>query len=71
MWHGMVWTEWFAFISGTIYLPFEIYEMIVNFNVLSVGVFAINVAVGRYEEFGERSKEVVNRTCNREANAWR
>ncbi len=48
LWHGMVWTEWFAFLSGAIYLPFEIYEMIVNFNALSVGVFVINIIVVWY-----------------------
>ncbi len=67
LWHGMVWTEWFAFISGTIYLPFEIYEMIVNFNVLSVGVFAINVAVVWYmytilKSQREHHKQALNET---------
>ncbi len=39
LWQGLVWTEWFALVSGAIYLPFEIYEMIFHTNLLGIGVF--------------------------------
>lgn len=48
LWKGLLWIEWFALISGAIYLPFEIYEIILNTNILSVGVFFINVCVVVY-----------------------
>lgn len=48
LWNELVWTEWFALISGGIYLPFEIYEVIVHTGVLSVLVLSINIAVVWY-----------------------
>ncbi len=48
LWHGMVWTEWFAFLSGAIYIPFELYEMATNFNWLTTVIFVINVIVVWY-----------------------
>lgn len=48
LWNGLVWTEWFALLSGTIYLPFEVYEVIVHTGVLSILVLSINVAIVWY-----------------------
>lgn len=48
LWNELVWTEWFALISGGIYLPFEIYEVIVHTGVLSILVLSINIAVVWY-----------------------
>jgi uncharacterized membrane protein (DUF2068 family) len=42
LWHGFKWTEWLALISGAVYLPFELYKFIVNFNVLSFSLLLIN-----------------------------
>jgi uncharacterized membrane protein (DUF2068 family) len=28
LWHARAWAEWFALLSGAIYLPFEIYELV-------------------------------------------
>jgi uncharacterized membrane protein (DUF2068 family) len=27
LWHTKVWAEWFAIVSGSLYLPLEVYEM--------------------------------------------
>ncbi|AZG73491.1 DUF2127 domain-containing protein [Shewanella livingstonensis] len=48
LWHNMRWTQWFALLSGAIYLPFEVYEMMRHFSLLSVSVLAINLAVVVY-----------------------
>lgn len=48
LWNGLIWTEWFALISGAIYLPFEIYEVIVHTGALSILVLSINVAIVWY-----------------------
>lgn len=48
LWNGLIWTEWFALISGAIYLPFEIYEVIVYTGALSIIVLSINVAIVWY-----------------------
>ncbi|WKE67122.1 DUF2127 domain-containing protein [Gallaecimonas kandeliae] len=48
LWHALVWTEWFALISGGLYLPFELYELVTKANLLSAAVLAINLAVVWY-----------------------
>lgn len=48
LWKGLLWTEWFALASGAIYLPFEIYEMVVHTSALSAALFALNVIVVGY-----------------------
>ena len=48
LWNGLVWTEWFALVSGAIYIPFEVYEILFHTSILGVGVFVINVIVVWY-----------------------
>ncbi|MFQ3237579.1 MAG: uncharacterized membrane protein (DUF2068 family) [Paraglaciecola sp.] len=48
LWRGLLWTEWFALVSGAIYLPFELYELVVHRNILSVLVLLVNVAIVWY-----------------------
>lgn len=48
LWNEFLWTEWFALLSGGIYLPFEIYEVIHNPGAISVGVLLINLIVVGY-----------------------
>ncbi|PQJ88946.1 DUF2127 domain-containing protein [Aliivibrio sifiae] len=60
LWREQLWTEWFALISGAIYLPFEIYEMLFHTSILGVGVFLVNVfivAYMAYSLFGARRNE--------------
>jgi len=51
LWHQLRWTEWFAFISGTIYLPFEVYELLQDANVITFGVLGINLTIVGYMYF--------------------
>lgn len=48
LWHGLVWTEWFALGSGAIYIPLEIYEIFAHANIWSVAVFLVNVLIVWY-----------------------
>ncbi len=48
LWHALVWAEWFALLSGLLYLPWEIYNIIVRPSPLHFGVLAINVAIVLY-----------------------
>ncbi|MDC0610361.1 DUF2127 domain-containing protein [Vibrio sp.] len=48
LWHAYSWTEWFALVSGAIYLPFELYEVITKFGFISVTVLLINLVVVGY-----------------------
>jgi uncharacterized membrane protein (DUF2068 family) len=45
LWQARRWAEWFAAVSGGIYIPFEIYEFIKGDTWLSAGAFAVNVLV--------------------------
>ncbi len=48
LWNELVWTEWFALLSGAIYLPFEIYEVLFHTNILGICVLLINILVVWY-----------------------
>jgi len=45
LWHSRRWAEWFAAVSGGIYIPFEIVEFLKGDTWLSACAFAINVIV--------------------------
>ncbi len=48
LWNRRVWAEWFALLSGTLYLPWEIYKLAERANWLHVVLFAGNVAIVLY-----------------------
>ena len=48
LWRAQVWTEWFALVSGAIYIPFELYEIIFRTSILSIGAFIINIVIVGY-----------------------
>lgn len=48
LWCSYRWTEWFAFISGAIYLPFELYEFIHTRSELSAALLLVNLSVVLY-----------------------
>ncbi len=48
LWNEFIWTEWFALVSGGIYLPFEFYEVVMRKDGLSVFVLSINIVVVWY-----------------------
>ena len=48
LWHAKVWAEWFALISGCLYLPLEIFELLKHANLFKWSVLAINLIVVIY-----------------------
>ncbi len=48
LWNRRVWAEWFALLSGAMYLPFEIAKLIEKPNGLHLTVFATNVLIVLY-----------------------
>jgi uncharacterized membrane protein (DUF2068 family) len=48
LWRERAWAEWLALISGAIYLPFEIYELIRRPDWVRLGIFLVNLAVVLY-----------------------
>ena len=48
LWNARVWAEWFALLSGCLYLPWEIYEVAMHPSPLKYGLFAANLVVVLY-----------------------
>jgi uncharacterized membrane protein (DUF2068 family) len=45
LWHNKRWAEWFAAVSGSIYLPFEIYELFNGGGWLTVLALLVNLLI--------------------------
>jgi uncharacterized membrane protein (DUF2068 family) len=45
LWHGRRWAEWFAAVSGGIYIPFELLELFHTLNWLAAGMLLANAGV--------------------------
>lgn len=48
LWRLRAWAEWFAIISGTIYLPIEIYEIFRQPTIIKFLIFFFNLALVLY-----------------------
>jgi uncharacterized membrane protein (DUF2068 family) len=48
LWHRRVWAEWFALLSGALYLPWEIVKLVEHPNRLHAAVFLGNLAILAY-----------------------
>lgn len=48
LWQDRAWAKWFAAVTGAIYIPFEIYELLQGYNGFVIGALAINVLVVVY-----------------------
>ena len=45
LWRQQVWAEWFGILSGSIYLPVEVYELTVSVSVVKVIILLINLLI--------------------------
>lgn len=48
LWHLRAWAEWFAIISGSLYIPFEIYELVHKPTFVRAGILIFNIAIVVY-----------------------
>lgn len=48
LWFKCRWAEWLAALSGSIYLPFELYELYESIHWIKVLITAINIAIVIY-----------------------
>jgi uncharacterized membrane protein (DUF2068 family) len=48
LWYALPWAEWLAFASGTIYIPFEITDLIRHPTWLALAVLAVNLVIVLY-----------------------
>jgi uncharacterized membrane protein (DUF2068 family) len=51
LWFARRWAEWFALISGCVYLPIELFELAKGFTWLKIGLIVINLVVLIYMAF--------------------
>lgn len=45
LWHKRAWAEWFAILTGGIYLPVELYELTVSVTPVKTAVFLVNIFI--------------------------
>jgi uncharacterized membrane protein (DUF2068 family) len=45
LWRRQVWAEWFGILSGSIYLPLELYELSRSVTFVRLAVFLVNLAI--------------------------
>jgi uncharacterized membrane protein (DUF2068 family) len=45
LWRGRAWAEWFAILSGGIYLPLELYELSRSVTLVKLSVFFVNLTI--------------------------
>lgn len=60
LWYARAWAEWIALISGSLYLPFEIYKVIHKQNLFHISVLLINVAIVLYMVYALKTGESVH-----------
>jgi uncharacterized membrane protein (DUF2068 family) len=48
LWNARVWAEWFAILSGMLYLPWEIYEIVVHPRPIRWVIFIGNIVILLY-----------------------
>jgi uncharacterized membrane protein (DUF2068 family) len=48
LWHDREWAEWFALLSGSMYLPWEVYSLLRHPMMIKWAVLTVNVAIVLY-----------------------
>jgi uncharacterized membrane protein (DUF2068 family) len=48
LWNRRVWAQWFALLSGMIYIPWELYEVLDRPTKFRLGILAINIVIVVY-----------------------
>jgi uncharacterized membrane protein (DUF2068 family) len=61
LWYQKVWAEWFAIISGGIYLPVEAYEIWSHVTWVRVIVFLVNAAIVAYVAYARKQARAARR----------
>jgi|ERR1700676_3854738 uncharacterized membrane protein (DUF2068 family) len=60
LWYARAWAEWIALISGTLYLPFEIYNLVHKQSLFHISVFLVNVAIVLYMIYALKTGEGIH-----------
>jgi uncharacterized membrane protein (DUF2068 family) len=68
LWKMRAWAEWFAIISGCVYLPIEVYELFQRATLVRAGVLVVNAFIVAYllyvrlSRTGRTAEEAIHRT---------
>ena len=68
LWHMRAWAEWFAILSGCVYLPIEAYELIEKPTLIRAGILILNALVVayllyvRFSRTGHFAEDAIHRT---------
>ena len=68
LWKMRAWAEWFAIISGCVYLPVELYELVERATLIRAGVLVLNALIVAYllyvrlSRTGRAAEDVIHRT---------
>jgi uncharacterized membrane protein (DUF2068 family) len=68
LWRMRAWAEWFAIISGCIYLPVELYELVERPTLIKAGVLVVNAFIVayllyvRFSRTGREAEEAIHKT---------
>ena len=54
LWRQRRWAEYLTFVATTLFVPYEIYELVDKITVIRVGAFALNLAILVYLLFAKR-----------------
>jgi uncharacterized membrane protein (DUF2068 family) len=60
LWYARTWAEWIALISGTLYLPIEIYNVIRTPSLFLIGFLIVHVTVVLYMVYALRTGEGIH-----------
>jgi len=64
LWHKLLWVEWFAFLSGSAYIPFELYAIYQDVNVFSCLALLINIVIVSYLYWVLKYKDKIDQTLS-------
>ncbi|HST51968.1 MAG TPA: DUF2127 domain-containing protein [Pyrinomonadaceae bacterium] len=68
LWRMRAWAEWFAIISGFIYLPAEVYELVARPTLVKAGILVLNALIVSYllyvrlSRTGRVAEETIHKT---------
>lgn len=65
LWYDRKWAEWLALVSGGIYLPLEIYEIVHHITWVKVVAFVINLLVVWYMVVRLRQRRLAERALEK------
>jgi uncharacterized membrane protein (DUF2068 family) len=61
LWHARAWAEWFALISGAIYVPFEVMELIRRPTPIHAGILVVNLIIVAYMAYLRMEARAIRR----------